>query len=599
LNISVVVVNFNSGPFLQGVVEQLHAQRANYDVIVIDNHSSDGSADFLRESRQARFVVLDRNLGFGAAANIGADKASGEYILFLNPDAYVGADTPALMADYLSSAPERGLCGPLLLDFCGREQSGSRRLDPTIIGACGKVLKSIAPTAPVPTFDQNREVLPTRPVSVEAVSGACMMVKRSVHCGIGGFDEEYFLHFEDLDYCRRVRDQGWVIGFLPQAPAFHYQGGSGSTSEQMLLHHKQAGLQRYLHKFDGATGAAGMLRNVGLEILAWTGRVAIGLNNNVRRWGLLRVDQRADSRRTLVGEVLSGARPVVLVFGARSDVGEALCVRLNALGHITVCVTRTFNEIRQSPLMVTIHPDLLMRNCAGARLNVAAVVSVCPIWELPRYQTFLEGIDRPSLLWLVMSSTSIITKSNHEKEKPVGVAAQLRQGEAWVDEQRQLGTGPTAMVRPTMIYGGTRNRNINRIKQISRLSRLNLDLEFAHGLRSPVHCDDLAQWMTGIVARGFAPGDDLFSGMQCVEITGAQAVSFRDLVRFATDASGASGACLTLSQASVRLFLRLLGWLPVFPEVPRDFVSRLERDFLFPNDNAMSLQASKMRRYYP
>jgi len=124
-------------------------------------------------------------------------------------------------------------------------------------------------------------------------------------------------------------------------------------------------------------------------------------------------------------------------------------------------------------------------------------------------------------------------------------------------------------------------------------------LEFAHGLRSPVHCDDLAQWMTGIVARGFAPGDDLFSGMQCVEITGAQAVSFRDLVRFATDASGASGACLTLSQASVRLFLRLLGWLPVFPEVPRDFVSRLERDFLFPNDNAMSLQASKMRRYYP
>ena len=599
MNISVVVVNFNSGPFLQGVVEQLHAQRANYDVIVIDNHSSDGSADFLRESRQARFVVLDRNLGFGAAANIGADKASGEYILFLNPDAYVGADTPALMADYLSSAPERGLCGPLLLDFCGREQSGSRRLEPSVIRACGKVLKSIAPKAPVPTFDQNREALPKGPVYVEAVSGACMMVKRSVHCEIGGFDEGYFLHFEDLDYCRRVRDQGWLVGFLPQAPAFHYQGGSGSTSEQMLLHHKQAGLQRYLHKFDGATGAARRFRNVGLDILAWTGRVAIGLNNNVRRRGLLRVDQYADSRQTLVGEVLTGARPVVLVFGARSDVGEALCVRLNALGHITVCVTRTVNQIRQSPLTVTIHPDLLMRNQSGARLDVAAVVSVCPIWELPNYQAFLETISHPNPLWLVMSSTSVVTKSSHQKEKGIGVAARLRQGEAWVDEQRQRGSGPTVMVRPTMIYGGVRNRNTNRIKRISRLSRLNLDLDFAHGLRSPVHCDDLAQWMTAIVARGFAPGDDLFSGIQCVEITGAQAVSFRDLVRCTADASGAKGACLTLSQGSVRLLLRLLGWLPVFREVPRDFVSRLERDFLFPNNNAMSLQAGKMRRYYP
>jgi len=599
LNISVVVVNFNSGQFLQGVVEQFHAQRANYDVIVIDNHSSDGSADFLRESQQARFVALDRNLGFGAAANIGADTASGEYILFLNPDAFVGVDTPVLMADYLSRAPERGLCGPLLLDFCGREQSGSRRLDPTLIRACGKVLKSIAPKAPVPTFDQNREALPTRPVSVEAVSGACMMVKRTVHCEIGGFDEEYFLHFEDLDYCRRVRDQGWLVGFLPQAPAFHYQGGSGSTSEQMLLHHKQAGLQRYLHKFDGATGAARKFRTVGLEVLAWAGRVALGVSNNVRRWGLLELDQYADSRQTLVGEVLTGARPVVLVFGARSDVGEALCVRLNALGHITVCVTRTVNEIRQSPLMVTIHPDLLMRNQSGARLNVAAVVSVCPIWELPQYQTFLEVINRPSPLWLVMSSTSVITKSNHQQEKPVDVAAQLSQGEAWVDEQRQGGSGPTVIVRPTMIYGGTRNRNINRIKRIARLFRLNLDLDFAHGMRSPVHCDDLAQWMTAIVARGCAPGDDLFSGIQCVEITGAQAVSFRDLVRCASDASGATGACLTFSQASVRLFLRLLGWLPVFREVPRDFVSRLEHDFLFRNNNAMSLQAGKMRRYYP
>ena len=599
MNISVVVVNFNSGPFLQGVVEQFYAQRADYDVIVVDNHSSDGSADFLRDIKHVRFIALDRNLGFGAAANIGANSAKRDYLLFLNPDAFVAVDTPALMADYLSGHPECGLCGALLLDFRGREQPGSRRRDPTIMRACGKVLKSVLPQTPFPTFDQNQEALPSGPVSVDAVSGACMMVKHVVHRAIGGFDEEYFLHFEDLDYCRRARDKGWIIGFLPQAPAYHFQGVSGSTSEQMLLHHKQAGLRRYVHKFDGITGGTGMLRNLGLELLGWTGRAVLGLNNSVRREGLARVDQHADSRQILVGEVLTGAHPVVLVFGGRSDVGEALCVRLNALGIITVCVTRTVSEIRQSPLTVAIHPELLLRNHAGVRIKATAVVSVCPIWELPNYQTFLATISHPKPLWLVMSSTSVITKSNYKRDKRIGVAARLSHGEAWVNEHRKEGSGPTVVVRPTLIYGGGRNRNINKIKMITRISRLSLNIKFAHGLRSPIHCDDLAQWMTAIVARGFDPRDDPFSGIRSVEISGAHAVSFRDMVCYAADASGATGARLTLSQTSVRLFLRLFGWLPVFREVPRDFVSRLERDFLFPNDNAMSLQGSKMRRYYP
>jgi len=228
-----------------------------------------------------------------------------------------------------------------------------------------------------------------------------------------------------------------------------------------------------------------------------------------------------------------------------------------------------------------------------------AVVSVCPIWELPNYQAFLGTISHPNPLWLVMSSTSVITKSNHHEEERIGVATRLSHGEAWVNEQRKGGSGATVVVRPTLIYGGTRNKNINTIKRLSSISRLNLDIRFAHGLRSPLHCDDLAQWMTAIVARGLAPGDDPFSGVQCVEISGAHAVSFRDMVFYAADASGATGGCLRLSQTSVRLFLRLFGWLPVFREVPRDFVSRLERDFLFPNNDAMSLQVGTMRRYYP
>ena len=97
------------------------------------------------------------------------------------------------MAEYLAAHPERRICGTLLLDFQGREQAGSRRHDPTLLRACGKVARSISPLRILPTFDRHDEPLPKTSVYVDAISGACMMVRREVHEQIRGFDEGYFL----------------------------------------------------------------------------------------------------------------------------------------------------------------------------------------------------------------------------------------------------------------------------------------------------------------------------------------------------------------------------------------------------------------------
>ena len=599
LNISIVIVNFNSGPFLRAVVDLIKYRCRGYEVIVVDNHSSDGSATFLRHEKNIRLMQLDQNLGFGAAANVGAASANGEYLLFLNPDAFVGEDTPERMAAYLAGDPKRGLCGAFLLDFQGCEQPGSRRRDPTLLRSCGKALNSLTPGPKLPTFDAHQEMLPAAPTYVQAVSGACMMVKGSAHLDIGGFDEGYFLHFEDLDYCRRVRQKGWMVGFLPDAPVFHFQGASGGVNDGFLLRQKQLGLRRYLDKFGYQGAAHKTFRGMALGVLSATAIAMFRLSSKVNSRSLAETEIRSDAGHILTGEVLAGKHPVVLVFGARSDVGDSLCARLSALGLVTLCVSRTAGDVRATPRTVTVEPDLLLRNRRAAQLDIVAVVSVCPIWELNRFEGFLSDIRKDNQPWVVLSSTSVVTKLDSKRQDASGIAAKLRQGEAWVSTHRNGVVGPTVIVRPTLIYGGVRNRNINRIKVITLFTRIKINLRFARGLRSPVHCDDLAQWMAGFLGNELNATNNPLQGLHCVDLSGSETLSFRDMVSRAQNASGMNGLRLGFGRAMTRLCFLLICWTPFMREVPRDFLGRLESDFLFSNNDAIALKEGKFRRFYP
>jgi hypothetical protein len=599
LNISIVIVNFNSGPFLRAALDLIQSRRRDYELIVVDNCSSDGSADFVYHRENIRLVQLGQNLGFGTAANAGAADAKGDFLLFLNPDAFVGEDTPERMAAYLTGDPKRGLCGAFLLDLRGCEQPGSRRRDPTLLRSCGKTLNSFIPCPKLPTFDAHQEMLPATPMFVQAVSGACMMVKRSVHLDIGGFDEGYFLHFEDLDYCRRARRKGWMVGFLPDVPVFHFQGVSGGVDDRFLLGQKQLGLRRYLDKFGYQGAVHKTFRGMALNVLSATATAMFRLSGKVKPRSLAETERRSDAVHILTGEVLAGKHPVVLVFGARSDVGDSLCARLNALGLVTACVSRSTGDVRSTPRTVTVEPDLLLRNRRGARLDIVAVVSVCPIWELSRFEGFLSDIRKDNQPWVVLSSTSVVTKLDSKRQEESGIAAKLRQGEAWVSTHRNAVVGPTVIVRPTLIYGGIRNRNINRIKAITLFSRIKINLRFARGLRSPVHCDDLAQWMAGFLGNELNATNNPLQGLHCVDLSGSETLSFRDMVSRAQNASGTIGLRLGFGRAVTRLCFLLICWIPFMREVPRDFLGRLESDFLFSNKDAIALKEGKFRRFYP
>jgi len=294
----------------------------------------------------------------------------------------------------------------------------------------------------------------------------------------------------------------------------------------------------------------------------------------------------------------------VLVFGARSDVGDAVNSRLNACGLRTVSVTRHSDALRTSSLASTIHPEMVVRNNTGVGLNAVAVVSLCPIWELSAYERFLGTSVGGRAPWIVLSSTSAVTKKESDDERAPGIASRLREGEEWLARFRSGASGPTIILRPTLIYGGVRNRNINKIKAFARYTRIRLNLQFAEGRRQPVHCDDIAEWTTALLSQalnepGTARPASGRSAPILVELGGGETVSFMEMVNRTQAAACVGGGKLPCRRGSVRFLFSLASWLPWFSEVPKDFVSRLEKDFLFSNNRALELQPQSFRRFYP
>lgn len=253
--VSVVMVNHNAGSLIMECVRVTLEQAQ--EVIVVDNASTDSSSDNLRHcfSQDSRFslILSDKNIGFAAGCNRGMAATTQPYVLFLNPDCLLGAESLRIMVETLESNPETGMVGGYLLNPDGSEQGGGRRAIPSPWRAFvrGFGLYHLQKFWPRLFFDfhLNTQPLPLAPVEVEAISGALMLVKRDAISAIGGWDERYFLHCEDLDLCMRFRQKNWKILFVPSAPVTHFQGTCSHTRPYFVAWHKHRGMVRFYQKF--------------------------------------------------------------------------------------------------------------------------------------------------------------------------------------------------------------------------------------------------------------------------------------------------------------------------------------------------------------
>ncbi|MBU6199719.1 MAG: glycosyltransferase family 2 protein [Xanthomonadaceae bacterium] len=268
---SVVIVAADSGADLGVCVERVLASTAAVEVIVSDNDSRDGSIESLAACWQgdARLRILrnGRNLGFGAGCNRGAAQARGDALLFLNPDCRIEADSIARLHGCM--AMDIGLLGAAILAADGTPEPASRRRDPFL-------RRSVMSMSGLARFARRWPALAGVDIApdgsavqtVDAVSGATMLLTRAVFAAVGGFDEGYFLHGEDLDLCRRVRDAGWRVACANAVRIVHAKGTSSRARPFFVAYHKHRGMWRWFRKFDPAA------RNPLLRALVFCGLCA-------------------------------------------------------------------------------------------------------------------------------------------------------------------------------------------------------------------------------------------------------------------------------------------------------------------------------------
>jgi GT2 family glycosyltransferase len=251
--LSTIIVNYNAGPLLRKCVDSLLACPLDIEIIVVDNASSDASLDGLQDLSQVCVIRNPANVGFAAACNIGVQASSAPFLLFLNPDCFFQPDAIALLFAGLQSGDRVGMVGGLLVNEDGTEQGGGRRAVPTpwrsFVRAFG--LQRFANCWPKLFYDfhLHKQPLPDSPIEVEAISGACMLVKRDVMEDVGLWDEGYFLHCEDLDWCMRFRQKGWKILFVPDARISHALGACSQSRRVFVEWHKHKGMLRFYRKF--------------------------------------------------------------------------------------------------------------------------------------------------------------------------------------------------------------------------------------------------------------------------------------------------------------------------------------------------------------
>ncbi|MBL8536997.1 MAG: glycosyltransferase family 2 protein [Hyphomonadaceae bacterium] len=257
MSVGVIVVSYRTGGALHdGLPSWLNASGVT-EIVAIDNGNEPSEAAALdaaaRSDRRLRIVRGQGNVGFAAACNMGARHCEAAILVFVNPDVVLAEDAIVRLRAALEAAPPHAIVGGDLRDGGGAPERGSRRdrLTPWRAFVAVSGLSRFAGFAPVfRDFNRHGDPLPRHPVPVGAISGALFAVAREDFEALGGFDEGYFLHVEDIDLCRRAEMRGWPVLFAPGPHGVHKRSTS-DVGSAFIRRHKMHSFARYFEKFAG------------------------------------------------------------------------------------------------------------------------------------------------------------------------------------------------------------------------------------------------------------------------------------------------------------------------------------------------------------
>ena len=279
-SLAVILVNYNAGDelrrALQSVADELH--ELAWEAVVIDNASTDGSQAIVPEfAPQARLIANTTNVGFATAVNQALAASAAPLVLVMNPDCRLVAGAIAALRAELDLHDYCAIVGPRILNPDGSLQ-GSARGDPDMLtGLFGRtpLLARLLPWLPIRKRNvvSDAAIRSGRPsVVVDWLSGACMLARRDALDKVKGFDERYFLYWEDADLCRRLRDAGCHVRYVPGATAIHRVGHSSSSVRASAIRafHESAYLYYVTHVASGRLQPRRLLARTLLSVrCAW------------------------------------------------------------------------------------------------------------------------------------------------------------------------------------------------------------------------------------------------------------------------------------------------------------------------------------------
>ena len=226
IDLSITIVNFNTKDLLRQCLTSIYEMTKNisFEIIVVDNASSDGSVEMIRkEFPHVKVIENKENLFFTKAHNQALRIANGRYLMLLNSDTIVINNAFEIMVNFMNEHPEVGACGPKLLNLDMTLQRSSDRLPSFLYGLFEVLLmNTLFPNNVVKKYRIYANWDRNSTKEVDSVGGSCMMVKKEVTDKVGLLDENFLAYFEETDWCKRILEAGYKIYYISEAQIIHY-----------------------------------------------------------------------------------------------------------------------------------------------------------------------------------------------------------------------------------------------------------------------------------------------------------------------------------------------------------------------------------------
>jgi hypothetical protein len=415
--------------------------------------------------------------------------------------------------------------------------------------------------------------LPDQPVAVEAISGSFMFVRRTAMEQVGKMDEGYFLHCEDLDWCRRYRDEGFQVLFVPDAVATHHQGACSAGEPVKVSMYKHRGMIRYYRKF----GAGGSWNPAWLVVAAliWahylTRMLVVIPGSNIKSTRQATVPDIASPSHVANTQEPGDITAIVVAGGGSMLAGYLLPIMLSRGFEVAALSRSGAWHVGAGGLRWYANTDDLVQNGVfNGRKFV--LVNLAPLWVLPG---LIEALASHGLQRIIaFGSTSRFSKQDSADRIEQELVQTLAESERASTAAAKAAGIPLTLFRPTMIYSGGGDQNVSAIARFVRRYRIFPLLGQGRGLRQPVHAEDLAGACLNAIERPASAG-------KSYDLGGGEQLTYHDMVWRICKAVGRRPLLVTIPRWLFVTAVALARWLPRYRHINVAMIDRMNQDLVY------------------